>query len=305
MGRPIKKTFFGNLNREKYGSVRQYTGVGGEGATSVGVSGSGTNYSVGATVTFSAPQIAGGLRATGTLSIPASGTNRGKVMAVTVTEAGSGYTSAPTFTFNTATSFTAVASTGSIGGFQITVNTTTLTGNVLGMKVLGSGAGTNSFVTQVTDTGTIVVSVANAGNIGPSTTLTFTDAGSGATASATLTTNRKDAIQFGSYLSTGSSAVHGGDIIKQEASRRYLVNNAQGQGQCKLVTTSTLAAGQMNIVATDWNGSTYYVKKLTAHKAVLVTSTATAGGFLLANNSVAGWNITAATGTTVTLANTN
>ena len=73
----------------------------------------------------------------------------------------------------------------------------------------------------------------------------------------------------------------------------------------KLVTTSTLAAGQMNIVATDWNGSTYYVRKLTAHKVVLVTSTATAGGFLLANNSVTGWNITAATGTTVTLANTN
>ena len=58
----------------------------------------------------------------------------------------------------------------------------------------------------------------------------------------------------------------------------------------------------MNLVATDWNGSTYYVTKLTAHKAVLTQSTAT-GSFLIANGHATGWTLGSATGTVVTIAN--
>jgi hypothetical protein len=58
----------------------------------------------------------------------------------------------------------------------------------------------------------------------------------------------------------------------------------------------------MNIVATDWNGSTYWVKKLTARRAVLVQSTASTA-FLIADGASAGWSLAAATGTVVTIAN--
>jgi hypothetical protein len=302
MGRPIKKAFFGNLNREKYGSVGQYSGVGGEGLSAVAVSNSGTNYSQGATVTFSAPNIAGGATATGTISVPATGTNKGKVMLVTVTDSGSGYITAPTATI---TKPTTKSTTGNAtnGEFTLT-NVASVAGVYVGMLASGNwGMQANAYVTAVGTTSVTLDKTMSATSA--TIALTFSDNGASFAATRTLTSDRRDAIQFGSYLSTGTGIRHQGDIIKQEASRRYLVNNSQGQGQCKLVTTGTLAAGQMHIIATDWNGSTYYVKKLTANKAVLVTSTATAGGFLIANGASTGWNITAATGTTVTLANTN
>jgi hypothetical protein len=46
----------------------------------------------------------------------------------------------------------------------------------------------------------------------------------------------------------------------------------------------------MNIVATDTNGSTYFVKKLTARRAVIVQSTAS-GSFVFDNNDSVGWTL--------------
>ena len=119
-----------------------------------------------------------------------------------------------------------------------------------------------------------------------------------------LTSGRQNAINFNSYLTTGTSILNAGDIMKQESSRRYLVQNAQGQGQCILTATSALVKGSMNIVATDFNGSTYFVKKLTARKAVVVRSTAS-GSFLVGNGASTGWTLAAATGTIVSIAHTN
>ena len=121
---------------------------------------------------------------------------------------------------------------------------------------------------------------------------------------ATLTSTRQDAIAFDAYLTTGTTSVANGDILKQEASRRYLVRNSEGVGQCKLISTSTLTAGTMNIVATDWNGSTYYVKKLTARKTVLTQTTASTA-FLVSDGASTGWTLGAATGTVVTISHTN
>lgn len=88
MGRPLKKTFFGSFNTD---------GVGGEGVATATVGTQGTGYAAGtAVVTFSAPQIAGGSTATGTVVI--ANVTVGNISGVTVTSAGSGYTSAPTFT---------------------------------------------------------------------------------------------------------------------------------------------------------------------------------------------------------------
>jgi hypothetical protein len=110
MGRPIQKKNFGNTNSPYTGG---FTGLGGEGVAAVVISNSGTNYSVGTVGAFSAPNIAGGVQALGTLEIVGTGADRGKIMSVTITEPGTGYTAAPTFTLTTATSVTR-ASTGTI-----------------------------------------------------------------------------------------------------------------------------------------------------------------------------------------------
>lgn len=236
MGRPIKSKYFGNRNypydNEQTGGT---TGVGGEGVASIVVNNSGTGYTTSTTLnlSFTAPQITGGILAAGT--VVTNGT--GKVSSVTLSTTGSGYTVLPTAT------------------------------------VVGGTAGT---------------------------TATFTIA---------LSTSFTNAISFTSYLSTGTSAVAGGDVIKQESTRRYLVRNSQGRGKCKLVATSTLVPGTMNIVATDYSGATYFVTKLTSRKATLInrTSTSTSLVPLVSNGTVVtgrtGWTLGAATGTIVTIAN--
>lgn len=84
MGRPVKATYFG---------TPKGTGVGGEGVlyANVWIAGSGY-YTANAAITFSAPQISGGTTATGTLTL----NGNGAVTGVTITNAGSGYTSTPT-----------------------------------------------------------------------------------------------------------------------------------------------------------------------------------------------------------------
>ena len=234
MGRPIKKKYFGNLNLPKYGSVGQGTGVGGEGFSAVVLTnGPSTSfYSTTTAVTWSAsaPQITGGVAASGTASVSTAG----KITALNVSASGSGYTSTSSVTIT----------------------------------------------------------------LSPATT------GTAATYAVQLTSNRQDAFVLTSYIPGGSAARTGGDILKQEASRRYLVKNSDGTGQCRLASTSTLAAGQMNIIATDANGSTYFVTKMTAHRVRLVHQTVSTA-FLIANGGVAKWTFDAASGTTVSLANTN
>ena len=102
MGRPIKKKFFGNLNLPKYGSVGQGSGVGGEGFSAVVLTnGNSTSFystTTAVTWTASAPQIAGGVVATGTASISGDG----KVTALNLSTPGSGYTSTGSVTITLA-----------------------------------------------------------------------------------------------------------------------------------------------------------------------------------------------------------
>jgi hypothetical protein len=301
MGRPIKEKYFGNTNNPYSNqAVSGATGVGGEGvATSITVASTGTAYSQGAVAVFSAPQVPGGVTATGTLTI-GTPTTQGRVTAVTLTSAGSGYTSTATISVTTASSVTKTASGTST---ETTLHLNNVTGIYVGMTVTGStglGNGNAPFVTAVDATNSVVtVSAANDGAIS-SASLVFADYGTGATFVTGLTSTKQNAIKGNAYITGGSAKAF--DIKKQEASKRYLVQTADGQGQCKLVTTATLAAGEMNIVATDWNGSTYWVKKLTARRAVLVQSTASTA-FLVADGASTGWTLGSSTGTIVTIGN--
>jgi hypothetical protein len=218
MGRPIKSKYFG---------ARKGQAVGGEGVATIAIATTGTLYTTSTTlgVNFAAPQVPGGVAATGQATTNGSGT----ITAVTLLTAGSGYTSAPTATLATST-------TGTTGTFSVS-----------------------------------------------------------------LTSSVSDVISCTAYLTTGSSAVTA-DIQEQVASKKYRVINAQGVGPVRLVTTSTLAAGQMFIRATDVNGSTYLVRKLTARRAVLIQEEVT-GSFAFADGSAAGWSIDAASAGVVVIDN--
>ncbi len=159
-----------------------------------------------------------------------------------------------------------------------------------GTQAVGTAVKTGNTVTSV-----LVTTAGSGYTSAPTVSFTGTNMTTVGTATATLTTSVTDAIECTAYIpvaSGGSSAVTG-DIQEQVASKKYRVVTAQGTGPCKLVTTSTLAAGEMFIGATDENGSTYFVKKLTARRVVLVQRTVN-GSFLFDTNESAGWNLDAA-----------
>ena len=233
MGRPIKEKYFGNTNSPYSNQADAgFTGVGGEGFSTVAILNTTTNgiYTTATTVTWTAsnPQIPGGTAASGTANVSVAG----RITSLNISTAGTGYitTSGVTITFSPAT-------TGTTATYAITA----------------------------------------------------------------LSSSRQNAIRGLAYISTGSSAVPF-DIMKQESSRRYRVNTAQGQGVVKLVTTTTLTAGTVNIEATDTNGSKYLVRKLTARRAVLVQTTAS-GSFVFGNNKAAGWTFGSASSGVVSIGN--
>jgi len=96
MGRPIKPRYISKYNQGDDPGAN---------IASVTISASGSGYyAANAAVTFSLPQAPGGVRATGTVQLSANG--NGYVTGVTITNAGTGYTSA-TVTFGGANTSTA------------------------------------------------------------------------------------------------------------------------------------------------------------------------------------------------------
>lgn len=257
MGRPIQKKYFGNTN------VPQ---VGGESLAAVALGTAGTGYSQGLTATVSAPQLPGGVNAAVSVAVnPATGAITG----YTVTTAGAGYTSAPTVTLVPATTVTRAA-TGN--NTETTLTLASTTGLFVGMQVtgstgLGTGNAANSVLIASVDSAT-QVTVATAHDGAVSGTLTFTDIGaSGVPGARTLTATKANAITVSAFVTGGSAKT--GDIIRQTGSRRYRVATADGTENLKLVAAAP-AAGEMTMTAEDSAGGTYYVTKLTAHRAVIV-----------------------------------
>lgn len=166
-----------------------------------------------------------------------------------------------------------------------------------GVTAVGTAVKTGSTVTSVT------VDVAGSGYLSAPTVWFNASHGTTGTATASLTSTRQNAIRGVAYISTGTAAREY-DILKQESSRRYMVRTSEGKGIVKLVavTGASLTAGQMNMIASDTNGSTYFVKKLTARRAVLVQSTAS-GSFLFDTNEAAGWTLGSASSGVVSLSN--
>jgi hypothetical protein len=124
----------------------------------------------------------------------------------------------------------------------------------------------------------------------------------------TLTTARQNSIKCEAQVGSGSEVLTG-DVIKQVSAKRYKVTTSDGTAVCKLVTTNALSANEMSIMATDSDGGTYLVSKLTARKAVLVPLANTHGGTTSAGSqftsgTTAKWTFDSAVeDTTVTIAN--
>jgi len=297
MGRPIKKKFFGNLYDNQ--AVNGFSGIGGEGVASVSQPAGGVGsivisntYQNFPTLTAAAPTTVGGVTAVLTPVFEVA----------TVTFSSGGQTNAD-YVAGLSTAVTALSG--------VIVNITEVASKVTAVDVTTAGTNRGEFRRgDLTGAGLTTFQVLQAPNAGTDLQInvTFrvkrievTTAGSGYTAVPALTWGghtftgqtapslnvvtlstanaSNDSLSFTSYLTTGSSAVTGGDIIKQESSRRYLVRNSQGVGQVRLSfgygVNHTLQAGNMHLIATDVGGATYYVTKLTARKATLISRTNT------------------------------
>ena len=122
----------------------------------------------------------------------------------------------------------------------------------------------------------------------------------GAAATAVLTTdsgnvgsltNQENAIIIRAKIDA-EATVRIGDIVKQSSARRYKVKTADGTAVCKLVADDTPATFQAYIQATDANGNTYFVTKLTAHKALLTRWNNNESTWLFDDGETAPWSFT-------------
>lgn len=291
MGRPLHKKYFGNTGPGD---------LGGEAVASfaAGVAGS---YAGNAQPTFTvaAPSLPGGVTATGT-------TVMGALSAV-ATVPGNGYDVGDilTVTYNGGTAtFTVATLTGGAGSGVATV--TVLSAGTFATTTTGAKATTNNGGGDDACTLTITYKVVGgtvtlAGSGYTSVPAVTMSAGTGTlTAVLTSSVNAISTSAFIPAANGGSSAV-AGDFVKQVNTRSYKVTTAQGTGICKLVAAAP-TAGQMTIAATDANGSTYYVTKLTARKATL-TQNVVNGSFLFATGATVQWGFAAAAGSVVQIAN--
>lgn len=294
--RKMNKKYFGNTNT---------SGLGGEGVASVTIDTPGS-YTTATTVTFSAPDLAGpgGTTATGTIVYEA--------LSATISGTMTGYQVGDLLTVTTAggTAIAYVATIGGTGGDDVTAvnftdtgadrgSFTSLAAGAQATTTGGAGAGCLLTVTYrvksitITEPGTGYTNAADAA-------VSF---GAGAAAgTAVLTSTKQNAITISAYIPAangGSSAVTG-DIVKQVSGTRFKIKTAQGTGICKLVTGAP-GAGEARITATDSAGGTYYIKKISNHRATVLRGS----GTQFADNQTVPWTFDAATlNSTIKMPNT-
>lgn len=215
------------------------------------------------------------------------------VASVTISGVWSGYTQATT---------TVTFSAPQIPGGETATGTVTVTaGAPTAVTITNSGSGYTSAPTV-----TIADSDGGAETAGTATAV-LTSGANARQNSITITARIPAQNTLGYVSGAGGSSAVTGEIIKQVGSTRYLVQTAQGIGRCNLVAKAdgSLAAGEMNMVATDANGNTYHVTKLTAKRARLVrlVDDGSDGDWVHASNTNAQWSFSAASNLIVQIAN--
>lgn len=310
MGRPLHKKYFGNRNIGT-GGYQNGAGddfIGGEGIASIDWSTLGSFMGNGAVQVLTAipalptPTLPGGVQATWTMQFEVESVTTGAGKTDLAVGDTFGYASVPNLVakvtdLSGANAIFSVTTTGASRGDALALADIPKDTQTVNMtKIAGSGTAATftvdilfrvkeSTVTITekgsgyvgTETFTFAKPVSTVGTVPAGTIVLTTDSGSKlGTGDLNAADNQDNAIQISAYIPTangGSSAV-AGDIVKQEGSRRYKVKTAQGTGVVKLVATAP-AAGEARITATDSAGGTYYVTKITAHKALVTRGTGT------------------------------
>jgi hypothetical protein len=321
MGRPIKKKFFGNLNNDQFGNVGTGSGIGGEGLATITNPAQLGSFIVNSTATtvpslvIPAPALPTGVQATAQVVW--------EVESVTVTNglAGNNYQTGTNATLTGLGGGVVInlATVGSGQGEVQTVNFATTTSNrgsfttipvaATTYQIVGSGVGNGDGNQQALVKFRVKqINVLTSGR-GYETTqdVTFNNTGVIGTGPGnpgqTYSVTTQNALNVTAYIPTknGGASAKLSDIVKQEASQRYLVKNVDGIGQCRLTATDTPAEGQMNLIATDVNGSTYWVTKLTARRCTLVQRTMS-GSYTVVDGGTSGWTINGASTGVVSIA---
>ena len=329
MGRPLNKKYFGNRN---VGSASTTTdnAIGGGAVASVSAGTVGSfvvtdTYKNFPTLTVAVPTIPGGVRAVltpvyelDTVTYTSGGKTDADYVAglsTTITGLGGG---AIVNIVETLSKVTAVNLTGGNRG-EFRRGDFDGTGITTHQVLQAPNAGTDLQITVTFRVKRIEVTEAGSGYVSaPALTWgghTFTDqttpslnvvtmlVDSGALNTTNATSNQQNAIVAYAYV-TGNNLI--ADIKKQVSGRRYKVTTSEGTLTCKLVTDGVAnAVGEMTITATDANGNTYYVSKLTRHKATLVrlVDDGSDGDWVYATGAVAPWDFAAASGLIVQIAN--
>ena len=321
MGRPIKKRFFGT-------TVGGASLAGGEGVSSVTVKNANL-FSQGTTLSFAASPI-GGTTATGTIAFY---TANGNVSGVTITEAGTGYTSAPAITLtkpaNVVVTATYFPNPGVADGDATTnrLSVSTTTGLFVGMVAnVGYNAPHGAKITSIfTNNSNIILSGVSSANV-RSSPISFGDIGRGTLAGTPVVAaadllsvlvpavTTANTIQANAFIAVADGGLGGrlSDINSQRGSRRYRVTNDQGTDTVRLIKSTEVAAantgvgphaaGLMTISATDSDGGTYFVTKLDSRTATVSPAGAAPGAQFAANAQVS-WTVnTAVASTSVKLA---
>ena len=279
--------------------------------TSSGVLTVGTNITItqGTSITFGASTGTGGTPLANNTYYVLASVSSSSTVQITDTYAHAVAGTAASFTAGTISASTTIT-TGSSAGAIATVSTTptaqgsytTLVTTAQATTTVNGGAGATITVSAF-EAASVTVGTAGSGYTG-NESITFTQSvtgtivlttDSGAVGSAT---NRENAILAWAYI--GSSLVEV-DIQKQQSAKRYRINaNSEeaihgtriGRLRYDGVADGTKLWNaqqgvEMNIIAKDSDGKTYFVKKLTAHTAVLVPAAI--------NNSTIGINTSAGT----------
>ena len=301
MGRPLAKRFFGNRNSGT--AVAGDDGLGGKQVASVTLGTLGS-YTTRPTVTFSAPDLAGpgGVTATGTVT--------SEILSVVFSGTMTDYEAGDQIYFGDAV---ITVNIGGVDGGAITAATVTTRGS---FTTLASGAqatttngdGEGALITVTYRAKAVVITNAGSGySNATDAAATFTESVTGTTvltANSTAVVGRQEpAIVAYAYVTENNLIA---DIKKQVSGRRYKVETSEGTLTCKLVTDGVAnAVGEMTITATDSEGNTYYVSKLTRRKATLVrlVDDDDDNDWVYATGAVAPWDFAAASGLVVQIAN--
>jgi hypothetical protein len=298
MGRPLNKKFFGNRNIGTTGTTTDDK-IGGGAVATFTVATRGTYQArPTATVTSFFP---GGVTATGTTTLEVE-------LAVVTAGGGAGaanYITGDIVTVTTASGVATFTVTADVDGV-VTAAAPLSRGTFAGVLATGAQATTTNSVAGAGCTLTLTyrvlsIQVGTAGSghkVGSTVTITGANTGQAATATvATIAvdtglvgsaTNQENAIVIRAKIDS-EATVRIGDIIKQSSARRYKVKTTDGIAICKLVADDTPATFEAYIKATDANGNTYFVMKLTSKLAVLKQWTNNETTWLFEDNARAHW----------------